>query len=166
LCFWAGDCSHEQDPFDYGSSAAGSAIGDGLAILLGMGRKACGGFLADALYGDEDLDGLSDRLTRGAQSLDVGFDRLDLRIEAFDERLEIRVDGLGGGGGATIGVGEAILDEVASSEDQRLQALSLGLSGAPQREFGVAVEPVSGKRGCVDRIVLLQTQESEPSILD
>jgi hypothetical protein len=100
--FCGGDCGHEQDPFDYGSSAAGSAIGVGLAILLGMGRKACegdGGFLADALYGDEGLDGLGDRLTRGAQSLDVGFDRLDLRIEAFDERLEIRVDGLGGGAG-------------------------------------------------------------------
>jgi hypothetical protein len=133
-----------------------------------MGRKACesgglasgkrtelghegdeggGGFLTDAGYGDQDIDGLGDRLARGAQGLDVGFDRADLRLEAFDERVEIRADGLGGGGGATIGVGEAILDEVSSGQDERLQALSLGLAGAPKRKFGVAVPPVSGKRG-------------------
>jgi hypothetical protein len=173
VVFCGGDCGHEEDSFHFGSSAAGSAIGVGLAALIGMGRKACqggglasgertefghegdkggGGFLTDAGYGDQGLDGLGDRLAGGAQSLDVGFDRLDLRVEAFEERLEINVDGLGGGGGATIGVGEAILDEVASGQDERLQALSLGLAGAPKRKFGVAVQPVSGKRGCVDGV--------------
>jgi hypothetical protein len=39
------------------------------------------------------FDGLGDRLARSAQSLDVGFDRLDLRLEAFDDRLEVSVDG-------------------------------------------------------------------------
>ena len=38
---------HKRDSFDFGSSAAGSAIGVGLAALIGMGRKACeGGGLA------------------------------------------------------------------------------------------------------------------------
>jgi hypothetical protein len=123
--FCGGDCGREQDSFDFGSSAAGSAIGVGLAALVGMGGKACeggglasgkrtelghegdeggGGFLTNARYGDQAIDGLGDRLARGAQGLDVGFDRVDLRVEAFPERVEIRADGLGGGGGATIGV--------------------------------------------------------------
>ena len=101
--FCGGDCGHEEDSFDFGSSAAGSAIGVGLAALIGMGRKACeggglasgertelghegdeggGGFLTDAGYGDEDIDGLGDRLAGGAEGVDVGLDRLDLRIEA------------------------------------------------------------------------------------
>ena len=47
LCFAAEICGHERDSFDFGSSAAGSAIGVGLAALFGMGRKACeGGGLA------------------------------------------------------------------------------------------------------------------------
>src|SRR6202453_3837382 len=121
VVFCGGDCGHEQDAFNFGSSAAGSSIGVGLAALIGMGRKACeggglasgertelghegdeggGGFLTDAGYGDEDIDGLGDRLAGGAEGVDVGLDRLDLRIEAFDERLKIRVDGRGGGGGA------------------------------------------------------------------
>src|SRR5271168_3004226 len=133
-----GDCGHEEDSFDFGSSAAGSAIGVGLAALVGMGRKACeggglasgertelghegdeggGGFLTDAGYRDQGFDGLGDRLAPGAQRIDIGFDRLDLRVEAFDERLEISVDRLGGRGGATIGVGEAVLDKVASGQD-------------------------------------------------
>jgi hypothetical protein len=171
--FCGGDYGHEEDSFDFGSSAAGSAIGVGLAALIGMGRKACegrglaswertelghegdqggGGFLTDAGYGDQGFDGLGDRLALGAQGLDVGLDRGDLRVEAVDERLEISVDGLGGGGGATIGVGEAILDQVASGQDERLQAQPLGLAGAPKREFGVAVPAVSGERVCIDGV--------------
>jgi hypothetical protein len=96
--------------------------------------------------------GLGDRLARGDEGGDIGFDRLDLRLEAFDERVEIRADGLGGGGGAPIGVGEAVFDEVASGQDERLQALSLGFAGAPKRESGVPVPAVSGKRGCVDGV--------------
>ena len=89
---------------DFGSSAAGSAIGVGLAALIGMGRKACeggglaagertelghegdegrGGLLTDALDRDQGFDGLGDRLAPGAQGVDIGFDRLDLRVEAF-----------------------------------------------------------------------------------
>jgi hypothetical protein len=106
VVFCGGDCGHEQDAFNFGSSAAGSSIGVGLAALIGMGRKACeggglasgertelghegdegdeggGGFLTDAGYGDEDIDGLGDRLAGGAEGVDVGLDRLDLRIEA------------------------------------------------------------------------------------
>ncbi|MGB7974556.1 MAG: hypothetical protein WCF81_09455 [Roseiarcus sp.] len=36
--------------------------------------------------------------------MDVGFDRLDFSLEAFDERLEINTDGFSGGDGATMGV--------------------------------------------------------------
>ena len=122
--------------------------------------------MTDAWYGDQDIDGLGDRLARGAQGLDVGLDRVDLRIEALDERLEIRVDGLCGGGGATIGVGEAILDEVSSGEDQRWQALSLGLAGAPKWEFGVTVPAVSGKRVCVDGVGFAQRSQRADEGLD
>jgi hypothetical protein len=47
VVFCGGDCGHEEDSFDFGSSTAGSAIGVGLAALIGIGRKACeGGGLA------------------------------------------------------------------------------------------------------------------------
>ena len=141
--FCGGDCGHEQDSFDFRSSAAGSAIGVGLAALIGMGRKACergglasgertefghegdeagGGFLTDAGYGDQDIDGLGDRLARGAQGLDVGFDRVDLRLEGFDERVEIRADGLGGGGGATLARSVAAVLATLNSEIAALEA--------------------------------------------
>ena len=116
--FCGGDCGHEEEAFDFGSSATGSAIGVGLAALIGMGRKACeggglasgertelghegdegcGGFLTDALDRDQGLDGLGDPLACGAEGVDIGFDRLDLRLEAFDERREIRVEGSAAG---------------------------------------------------------------------
>jgi hypothetical protein len=73
-------------------------------------------FLTDAGYGDQDIDGLGDRLARGAQGLDVGFDRVELRLEAFDERVEIRADGLGGGGGATLARSVAAVLATLNSE--------------------------------------------------
>ena len=78
--------------------------------------------MTDAGYGDQDIDGLGDRLARGAQGLDVGFDRVDLRLEAFDERVEIRADGLGGGGGATLARSVAAVLATLNSEIAALEA--------------------------------------------
>ena len=134
-------------------ASEGGGLAAGERTELGHeGDEGRGGLLTDALDRDQGFDGLGDRLAPGAQGVDIGFDRLDLRVEAFDERLEISVDGLGGGGGAPIGVGEPVLDEVASGQDERLQAQPLGFAGAPKREFGVSVPAVSGERACVDGV--------------
>jgi hypothetical protein len=63
--FCGGDCGHEEGSFDFGSSAAGSAIGVGLAALIGMGRKACEGgqqiaFIAAGRLADDEQAGLSE----------------------------------------------------------------------------------------------------------
>ena len=56
IVFSGGEGGHEEDPLDFGSSAAGSAIGVGLAALVGMGRKAGeGGSLAS---GSEPSSGM------------------------------------------------------------------------------------------------------------
>jgi hypothetical protein len=39
--FSGGEGGHEEDPLDFGSSAAGWAIGFGLAALLGVGGETC-----------------------------------------------------------------------------------------------------------------------------
>jgi hypothetical protein len=41
--FSGGEGGHEEDPLDFGSSAAGWAIGFGLAALLGAGGETCEG---------------------------------------------------------------------------------------------------------------------------
>ena len=118
IVFAGGEGGHEEDPFDLGSSAAGSAIGFGLAALFWVGSKACegcglaageraelghqgdeggGGLGADAFDGDEGFDGVGDGLALGGQGIDVGVDGFDLRIEAFEERVEISMRGLGAG---------------------------------------------------------------------
>ena len=97
IVFAGGEGGHEEDPFDFGSSAAGSAIGVGLAALIWVGRKACeggglaageraepghqgdeggGGLGADAFDGDEGFDGVGDGLALGGQGVDVGVDAL------------------------------------------------------------------------------------------
>ena len=101
--FAGGEGGHEEDAFDLGSSAACPAVAFGVAALFGMRREAGeggglaaierselghegdeggGGLVAEALDGDERLEGPGDRLALGGQGLDIGFDRRDLRIEA------------------------------------------------------------------------------------
>ena len=107
IVFAGGEGGHEEDAFDLGSSAACPAVAFGVAALFGMrreggglaaierselgheGDESSGGLVAEAGDGDERLEGPGDRLALGGQGLDIGFDRRDLRIEAFDERIEI-----------------------------------------------------------------------------
>ena len=113
--------------------------GGGLAAIerseLGHeGDESGGGLVAEAGDGDERLEGPGDRLALGGQGLDIGFDRRDLRIEAFDERIEIAACVLGAGGGGAIGVGEAIPDEVPSGQDEGLQAQAVAVAGLSFRQ--------------------------------
>jgi hypothetical protein len=116
IVFSGGEGGHEQNPFDLGSAAAGSAVGFGQAALFWVGSQACegcglaageraelrhegdqggGGLGADAFDGDEGFDGAGDRLALGGQGGDVGVDGFDLRIEAFEERVEMGLRGPG-----------------------------------------------------------------------
>ena len=112
------------------------------------------------------LDGFGDRLALGGQGLDISFDRRDLRLEAFDERLEIGACVFGPGGGGAIGVGEAIPDEVPSGQDQGLQAQAVAVAGLPEREFGVTLLGVSGQRPGVDGVGFAERSERADEGLD
>ena len=80
-------------------------------------------------------------------------------VEAGEEGVEMGVGGIGAWGGASVGVGEAVLDHVASDEDQRLQSQAIAIARLPAREFGAAVLSVSGERPGVDGVGLAERSE-------
>lgn len=111
------------------ASEGGNLLAIGGAEFREEGEEACGGDLADAVLGEEELLAGGERLMAGDELLGGGLELGDLFLEVF---VEAGVDLLGEGQGEVLGgVGELGLefDELVTQGDQGREFLLLGRAG-------------------------------------
>jgi len=130
------------------------------------GEEVGGGLEADTGDGGEDVGVAFEGLGGLEDGGDPELDGLDLPVDAGEEVVEVRADGFGTGGLASVREGGALADEVVASEDEGLEGGAVRIGRLPASELGAAFPGIAGDSLGIEGVGFAQRAEGADEGLD